>query len=210
MQRKIIIIDDQNLFATGLKSLLEEIDNVKVIKIIPDGSDIVFKLNSPTPDVLLLDLNLPVKNGIQILEEIRPVFPEMIIAILTMYSDENLAMMTKKLGANAYLNKDADLKELKHVIFEIDINDFYLGNGIKKVTQHESLIEDKFSHINQLTSREKEIIKLIAEGKSSSEVAEDLFISPATVQTHRRNIFNKLKVNKVSELIKYAYQNNII
>ncbi len=210
MQRKIIIIDDQNLFATGLKSLLEEIHNVIVTKIIPDGNDVVFKLNADEPHVLLLDLNLPHKNGLEILEEIRPIFPNLIIAILTMYSDENLAMMTKKLGANAYLNKDADLKELKHVIFDLKKEDFYLGNGIKTPINFDLLIDDKFSQINQLTTREKEIIRLIAEGKSSSDIAESLFISPATVQTHRKNIFYKLKINKVSELIKYAYQNNLI
>lgn len=207
---KIIIIDDQKLFANGLKSILDEIPDVEVINVYPDGIHVNSKLRFDNPDIIFLDLNLPGKNGLEILQEVREEFPELTIAILTMYSDEGLAKLARKYGANAYLSKDAGIEELKNVIFNNKKYEFYLGKNISTEQSINVIKPDKFSEIIQLSSREKEIIMHIAEGKSSNEIGEELFISPATVQTHRKNIFNKLKISKVSELVKFAYENNII
>ncbi len=209
-QRNILIVDDQILFARGLKSLIEELPFAKVCDILSNGQHIESVLFNKSIEVLLLDLNLPGKTGIEILTDIREKYPNLIIVILTMYADEELARLTKKKGANAYLSKDASLKELEHVIFYIKNYDFYLGKHIKIKKNINMIKEDKFDKFALVTSREKEIIKLIASGRTSIEIAEELNISSSTVQTHRKNIFRKLKINKSSELINKAYEYKVI
>ena len=209
-QRNILIVDDQKLFAEGLKSIIEQLSEVVVTGILPDSNNIESVLFSHNTDVLILDLNLPGKTGIEVLCDIRNKYPELIIVILTMYSDEALAKLTKKKGANAYLSKDASLNELEHVIFNLRIHDFYLGKQIKIEKRIKTIKEDKFNKFALVTSREREVIKLLVSGKSGIEISEILYISPSTVHTHRKNIFNKLKINKVSELIKHAYEHNIL
>ena len=209
-KRNILIVDDQKLFAEGLKSIIEQLRDVVVTGILPNGNNIEAVLFNHNTDVLILDLNLPGKTGIEILCDIRSKYPNLIIVILTMYSDETLAKLTKKKGANAYLSKDASLNELEHVIFNLRIHDFYLGQQIRIEKRIKTIKEDKFNKFALVTTREKEIIKLLAGGKSSIEVGKILHISPSTVHTHRKNIFNKLKINKISELIKHAYEHNIL
>jgi len=209
-QRNILIVDDQLLFAKGLQSLIEELPEAKVCEILTNGRNIEAVLFSKNIDVLLLDLNLPGKTGVEILSEIRDKYPNLIIVILTMYSDEELAKLTKKKGANAYLSKDASIKELEHAIFNIKSHDFYLGKHININKNINMIKEDKFDKFALITSREKEIIKLIASGKTGVEIADELYISTSTVHTHRKNIFRKLEINKVSELINKAHEYKVI
>jgi len=208
--KKILIIDDQKLFVEGLKNIVSQFENVEVIGELYDGSDVMSFLAINDVDFIFLDLNLPQRNGLEILTEIRSIYPDIVISILSMYSDYVIAKKCKALGANAYLTKDAEISELKNVI-NLDYNsEFYFSKYVNKKVEINNLKDDNFIKINKLTQREIEIIKLLVKGKTSIEIADALFISPATVQTHRKNIFNKLKVKKVSELIKTAYENNLI
>lgn len=208
--KKILIIDDQKLFVEGLKNIVSKFDNVEVIGVLYDGSDVMSFLALNDVDFIFLDLNLPQRNGLEILSEIRSIYTYNVISILSMYSDYIIAKKCKTLGANAYLTKDAEIIELKTVInLEYD-SEFYFSECIHTKVEIDNIKDDNFIKINKLTQREIEIIKLLVKGKTSIEIADALFISPSTVQTHRKNIFNKLKVKKVSELIKTAYENNII
>jgi len=207
----VVIIEDQNLFAEGFKNLIGNIDDVNVTAIFRNGAGIVEKLAILQPHVLFLDLNLPKKNGIDILKQLRDKFPNMIIAVLTMYEDPLLIKLVKSHQANAYLSKDATLEELKHVMFSNTNDPFYVNKKLNLIdSPPESLIPDSFVEIAKITSREKEVIKLIAKGKSTEEISTELFISFETVKTHRKNIFKKLNINKVHELIKFAYDNNLL
>lgn len=127
-----------------------------------------------------------------------------------MYSDKGIANICKKHGANAYLTKDVSIKELTTALLNIQNMDFYLSREISISQEIKTIKTDKFKEIIQLTNREIDIVKLMAVGKSSAEIANELYISTATVQTHRKNIFYKLNVKKASELVKYAIENNII
>jgi len=208
-RRTVLIVDDQNLFVEGLSHLLKRFDNLDIIGTVDNGNDVISFVKKNSPDVILLDLNLPGKNGVEILEEIRAFDNEVIISILSMYADYSLSKKCKKIGANAYLTKDADLDELRKVIFEIGPNDFYHSKLIFEQNRVQSIKQDKFNKFALITSREKEIIRMLVKGLTSPEISKKLFISLATVQTHRKNIFNKLKVKKVSELIRLAYENNL-
>lgn len=208
--KKILIIDDQKLFVEGLKNIISNFENVEVVGELYDGLNALSFLYNNQVDIIFLDLNMPEKNGLEVLVEIKKVFPEVVISILSMYADYAIAKKCKSLGANAYLTKDAEIVELKKVISLNNNSEFYYSDYVNKKIEISSLKDDDFVKINKLTQREIEIIKLLVKGNTSIEIADALFISPATVQTHRKNIFNKLKVKKVSELIKTAYENNII
>ena len=208
--KKILIIDDQKLFVEGLKNIISNFDNVEVVGELYDGLNVLSFLANNQVDVIFLDLNMPEKNGLEVLVEIKNIFPEKVISILSMYADYAIAKKCKALGANAYLTKDAEIFELKTVINLNNNSEFYYSDYVNKKVEITNLKDDDFVNINKLTQRELEIIRLLVKGNTSNEIAEDLFISPATVQTHRKNIFNKLNVKKVSELIKTAYENNLI
>lgn len=208
--RKVLIVEDQVLFAKGLKTLLEEDAQIEVTSIQHSCDNLVETIFHQKVEVLFLDLNLPGKNGIDVLSVLRLKYPKLVIAILTMYNDENIVNLTRKKGANAFLSKDASIEELIHVVFNIEAYDFYLGRSVKVQKEIKKLKADKFDKFALITSREKEVIKHIAKGLSGNEIASILNISPATVHTHRKNIFNKLKINKISELIRDAYEHHII
>lgn len=208
---EIVIVEDQNLFARGFRKILESIEYVEVIYTMESGKGIKEQLEFLKPDVLFLDLNLPGKNGLEILKSIRGAFPNMIIAILTMYEDQLLINKVRENNANAYLSKDASIEELKKVIYASPDDPFYVSKSIHDTkVENAEILADPFKDFAQITNRETEIIALIAKGKSTDQISEFLYISPETVKTHRKNIFRKLKLNSAPELVKFAYENNLV
>lgn len=207
--KSIVIVDDQNLFATGLKQILSALPLVGDVIVLENGNRIKEKLNMCQPDVLFLDLNLPGKNGLDILRDIRSSFSSMVIAILTMYEDQALVKKVKDLKANAYLSKDASIEELSKTISSSVDSPFFVSTSLNFSGVENPLITDSFKEIAQLTTREKEVINYLVKGYSSDQISSALFISKETVKTHRKNIFRKLGLNKLQELIKFAYENNM-
>ncbi|NJK85743.1 MAG: response regulator transcription factor [Bacteroidales bacterium] len=136
----------------------------------------------------------------------------MIIVVLTVYEDQMLINRVKEFNANAYLSKDASIEDLKKVIFSSHSDSFFVSASIqnKLFESIPEFFDDSFSNVGLLTLREKEIIALIVKGKSTESISRELFISFNTVKTHKKNIFSKLKMNKVPELVKFAYENNLI
>lgn len=161
-------------------------------------------IKSKPPHVLILDLNLPDMAGLEIIKKIRDKNDRMKILILTMHNDPFLIRQVKSLGANGYLLKDFGRNELLESLDCIFEGEYYVSPNL-------SYEEEGLNGISKfrLTKREKEIIKFSAEGKSSSEIAEHLFLSPHTVNTHRRNIYKKLGLSNIKELIKFAYDEGI-
>lgn len=204
-KRNIIIADDQNLFAEGIKKLLEQKGDIEVVEIVETGKQVFDAITKFHPDALLLDLNMPDKNGFEVLEEIREPFPDLIIAVLSTYESPAFIKKAKKLQVNAYLSKDAAIEELRQVIFHDYDSDFFLGSKLQKKADKRKLTFDNFTDIVEITDREREVLRLIAKGLTSETISEKLFISHSTVKTHRKNLFRKLKVNNVSELMKIAY-----
>lgn len=209
MKKQIVIADDQNLFAEGIKQLLEQDGDITVSQIVQSGGYIDAVVKHNKPDVLLLDLNMPKKNGFEVLKEIRSKYPELTIAVLSTYDNLPLTKKAQSLGANAYLSKDATIEELRTVIFKTHNQDFFLSREILEKTKVKTVAKDNFFETVKISNREKQVVKLIIKGHSSKEIAKILSISLYTVKTHRKNLFKKLNVNKVSELIKVAYDNKL-
>ncbi len=208
--RKVMIVDDQNIFANGLRTLLESLGNVKVACVVKSGTCVFQALKKHEPDVLFLDLELPGQSGLDVLPKIRKKFPHLYICMLTMHEELEFTRQAKQLGANAYLTKDASSIELKTVLWGEVTDPFILS---KYITLKQQALENEEVILKQsirFSRREREVIRLIVSGKTNGEISRTLFVSAETVKSHRKNIFRKLHINKSCELVKYAMQHNLM
>ena len=183
-----------------------------------NGNQAIELLESQRPDLALLDLNLPGKDGLEILQYIfKKKLPTKTL-VLTMYSDPKVVRKALKSGAAGYLLKDQDAGELTSAIREVMRGKTYLGKGLSEMVNSTKLMgrpsketyQDTFPKIHYLTKREAEILNLIAQAMSNKEIAQELFISDQTVSVHRKNIMRKLGVSNTAGLVKIAYDNSLI
>jgi two-component system nitrate/nitrite response regulator NarL len=203
----IILVEDQKLFAFGLKEILNKFEGVRVINVIDDGDLLSSELENQQVDVLFLDLNLPNKNGLAVLSEIRVQHPDIFIIILTMYQEKILIEKAKKLGANAYLTKDVSVEELKETVF-LDINSpFYISKNIRNLVQN---TDNQRNKTTLITDREKEVLKYLVKNQNPKKIANNLNISTKAIETHIKNIKRKLNTTTEAELIDYVLNNKII
>ena len=205
----IAIIEDQELFAKGLRAILSNLKTVKNIVCFYNGKNALDNICAFKPDVIFLDLNLPDCTGIDVLKELRSRNSTAVISILSMYKDNTVIAHTKRLGANAYLSKDAEIEELKHVINNLKHNnsDFYIG---KHLLLKANNLDSELSKRINITDREREILKFLVDGFNTSEISEKLIISEHTVNSHRKNLRKKFNVSSTTELISFILKNKII
>lgn len=221
---KIVIADDHQLFIQGLKSLLNYEDeevSFKVVGIANDGNEALELLKRANADVLMLDLNMPEKDGLDILVQVKEQFPTLRILALTMYDETKIVKTAFKAGVDGYALKTIGRDELINAIKEILTGRTYFGEGVKlndplamltnkNIEKKPDPFEDRFIKKYNLTKRELEILRLITLALSNKEIAKELFISDQTVSVHRKNIMRKLGVSNTAGLIKVAYDNSLI
>ena len=209
-----MLADDHKLMRSGLRVLLEQQPDLTVVGEASDGRDAVALVASERPDVLVMDIGMPSLNGIEAAAQITQSHPEVSIVMLSMHSDESYVLRALKAGAKGYLLKDsaeADLIRAVHAVaegksfFSPAVSKVLLDDYVRKLKR--SGTEDPY---DLLTPREREILQLVAEGKSNKEIAQLLNLSVYTVETHRSNIMEKLNLHGVPELILYAVRMGII
>lgn len=207
MKSRILIADDHQLFGNGLKELLSKESYLEVFGPEKSPESIIHAVKLRHPQILLLDVNLEGVNGIELGEILKKDYPEMAIIIITMYNQAHLIEKSKDAGLDGYLLKDCETDVLIN-----SINRILNGEKIF-ITQKEydasPLLKDDFLLQYQLTEREKEIIRLLTQGKSNTEIGECLFLSFHTIKTHRKNIYNKLGVSSLIELVEIAQKMHI-
>jgi DNA-binding NarL/FixJ family response regulator len=208
---RIILADDHALFREGLKRILAEARDLKVIGEVADGLELLKILHTVKPDMVILDITMPNIRGIEAIQEIKTMHPESKILVLTMHRDKEYLHQAISSGAHGYLLKEDADSELFSAIDKVKQGKIYVSPKLSEyLTEDWARIHrgehELASEIEPLTIREREIIKLVAEGKSSKEVASLLNISIRTVEHHRANIMDKLNLKNVAELIKYAIQ----
>ena len=202
---RVILADDHTLFRSGVKRILEEVPEIEVMGEAADGLQLLTLLKEMTPDLVILDISMPKMRGLEAIQEIKASYPQVQVLILTMH--KNAEYLSYALGAGAagfLLKQDAD-PELIEAITTIRQGRTYLSPAISEVVP--DLIRRQKpdgTPKDLLTHREREILKLLVEGKSSREIGELLYISLRTVQNHRANIMKKLKVRGITDLVKYA------
>jgi DNA-binding NarL/FixJ family response regulator len=204
---RVILADDHTLFRSGVKRILAEVPGVEIVGEAADGLQLLALLKEVTPDLVILDISMPKLRGLEAIQEIKTSFPQVQVLILTMHKDADYLSYALGAGAAGFiLKQDAD-PELLAALTTIRRGKTYLSPAISEVVP--DLLRGRKSNGTPrevLTHREREILKLLADGKSSKEIGELLFISLRTVQNHRANIMKKLKVRRTTDLIKYAMQ----
>lgn len=207
---RILIAEDHNMIRDGLKQLLELEPNLKVVAGVPDGQQAVDAYMAMKPSVVLLDINMPVKNGLEALAEIRMFDKSARIIILTIHEDKEYLLKALDLGAMGYVLKDAESKVLIEAVHTVHKGETYIQPSMAKelVNAYKRLkIGDE--NPNQLSDREKEVLKLIASGMVNKEIASTLFISEKTVKNHVSSIFRKLEVQDRTQAAVYAIKHNL-
>lgn len=211
MAISIMITDDHSMIREGLKSLLELDDDIKVIAEAVDGRDCLDKLDVYKPDVLLLDINMPNMNGLEVLKELKARKSKVKVLVLTVHNETEYLMKAVDIGINGYVLKDSESAELKRAIRAIMDGETYIQPSLipalnaKRLERNED--EEK---IDSLTRRELEVLKLLAIGMYNKEIAEKLEISERTVKNHVSNIFKKLEVTDRTQAAVFAIRNNLI
>ncbi len=207
MSTRIILADDHRIVREGLRSLLDEQPDVEVVAQAEDGRTAVQLAQKLSPDVVIMDIGMPALNGIEATRRIVAEVPGVKVIALSMHSDRRFVAEMFKAGASGYLLKDCAFEELARAINTVVANQLYLSPEIADVVVEDyvrHLTETDLSALSSLTSREREVLQLLAEGKSARQIASDLYMSVNTVATHRRHIMEKLDIDNIAGLTKYA------
>lgn len=210
---QILLIDDHQVILESLKLLLRTIDNVEIVGTLNDSRDAIAFITENDVDLVITDFNIPYLSGIDLTLQIKSTFPDIKVLLLTMVEDAPNIREAIRAGVNGYIFKKTGRSEIEKAIERIMAGKKYFSEAvIEELAAHETddLNNTSPQTIHHLTEREIEILKLIALEYSSNEIAEKLFISLSTVETHRRNLFQKLNVKSAIGLAKYAIKHGLI
>ncbi len=214
MKTKILIVDDYNIFRQGLKLLLENHENFKVAGEALNANDLFEILKHTKPDIIVMDLMLPQKSVIAISKKLNQEYPNIPLLIITVNAIEYTILQCVIHGARGLIWKNNTPEELISAIKTITAGERYFeipeSAMVSQVIQHAQLILPEFHHFIEISDRELEVLKLIADGNSYKEIGKILHISHRTVETHKNNILSKLKLNSTADLIKYAIKHQLI
>ncbi len=207
---RIILADDHKLVRTGLRRLLDDVDNLTVVAEADNGHDAIAHVKEHNPDVAILDINMPGLNGIKTTEFLRRDFPDLKIVIVSMHSDELFPQRLIKAGANAYLTKDSSIIEITHAINEVMASRNYISNEVAQKLALSHTGNGGASPFKTLSKRELEVLGLMIKGLKVSDISEKLSLSPKTISTYRYRLLGKLSVDNDIELAKLAMQHGFI
>jgi len=207
----VMIADDHSLMRKGLQQILELEDDIRVIAQAKDGNEAVEKAISTQPDVILMDINMPKKNGLEAIKELKEKGSTARIIVLTIHEDREYLRKSMKAGASGYIMKDAESDHLIEAIRVVYSGETYIQpnineNFVKEDDDYRSSDIIKELEQDNLTQREIEVLLLIAEGKNNREIADELFISDKTVKNHVSNIFKKIDVSDRTQAAVYVFK----
>lgn len=203
---KILVTDDHPMVLEGMRAMLTQIKFVEVAGLAGSAKEALELIKTENPDIVITDINMPEISGIELTTVIREEFPNVkIIAMSTFKERSYIAQMIQQ-GASGYLLKSASKEEIEEAILTVNANKLYMSINLELSNQE----QQEMKKIPVLTSREKEVLILIAEGFTNTQIADKLFISAYTVDSHRKNLLTKFEVNNTAGLIKLAARNGLI
>ena len=207
---QILIVDDHQMFLDGLKTLLSKEKNLNIAAEANNGKEALEILAKIPVDLVITDINMPVMSGTELTNQIKKVYPKIKVLVLTMYNDREIIHEIVMTEAEGYILKNSNKKELLNAINRIIDHGTYYSNEVISIMTENYVVKEKIRNRTQeLSTREKEIIALICQELTSAEIAEKLFLSPLTVETHRRNILRKTNSKTIVGLIKFAIDNKL-
>jgi len=212
MPIKIIIADDHRLFREGLVNLLSDAKDIEILAQAENGMDVIAKAKELNPDVIIMDIGMPVLNGVEATGKLLKELPGIKVIALSMHSDKQYIKGMLEAGASGYLFKNCAYDELIEAIHTVNAGKKYLSDRITEIMIQDYLGKEESmpETDSELTERESEILKLIAEGVSTSEISELLFVSVKTIGTHKQHILEKLNLKTSTDIVKYAIKKGII
>lgn len=208
-----MLADDHELIRSGIKLLLQDRNDITVVAEAGNGGDLIKLVKQITPDVVLMDIEMPGANGLEAAKQVLESVPTAGVILLTMYTESNYFERSLEMGCRGYLLKQSDTQEIVEAIHQVHAGEVYIGGGASRHFLKRRLTQSGISpHMgkNRLSKREIEVLCLIAEGLASKAIADKLFISVRTVDTHRSNILHKLELNNTAQLVRYAIKNRLV
>lgn len=208
----LLIADDHQLFIDGLTKILENEKIIGEIFAVNNGKEVLETIGLQSIDCIIMDINMPVMNGLETTKQVRMNNPEIKIIVVSMQCDVSIVSKMLKAGADGFINKDTGKDELLTAIGKVMGNEKYISPAISRnlfsfFSEKKNVSSENEKH---LTTRELEIIKLIADGLTNQEIAAKLFLSTMTVDTHRKNMIAKLQLKNTASLVKYAFEHKLL
>jgi len=211
---KVLIVDDHTLVRDGIRALLALVADVKVVGEAANGKEALEKVKKLAPDVVLMDLAMPIMSGLESTRRIRKRFPGTKVLALTQYEDREYIVPTIEAGARGFVSKTAAFSELASAIQAVYQGESFLSPiaaaAVVEECQQKVAAEGETDSYQNLTDREREMLKLVAEGYTAREIADMLVISLRTVETHKTNLMKKLNIRNKADLIRFAIRKGII
>lgn len=207
---QVAIVDDHSMVLKGIETMLEDSDEIRICATYGLGKQLLNDIENAMPHVLLLDINLPDSNGVDLCKTLHKKYPELAILALSNYSETGFIKSMLRNGAKGYLLKNTGKPELIQAIKTVHEGSTYLPRGVQDILLNHSIGTTETSFIPKLTRREKEILNLIAEEHTNQEISKLLFISAKTVETHRNNLIQKMGVRNTAGLIRVAVEKGLL
>ena len=212
---RILVADDHEIVRRGLRAILEAKPNWEVVAEAVTGREVVEQAKETTPDIAIIDVGMPELNGLEATRQLLKALPQTEVLILTMHESEQIVREVLDAGARGYVLKSDAGRDLVAAVEALCLHRTFFSSKISEMLldsylRHSDRTETSDGPRGRLTAREREIVQLLAEGKSNKEVACALNISIKTAETHRTNIMNKLDLRSVTELVRYAVRNNMV
>lgn len=199
----VFVLDDHTLFIDGLKSLFEEMVGIRILGQASNGLEALqFLEKNEAPNIILTDIRMPIMNGISLTRELKKSYPSIKILAVSMFDQTADVIEMLEAGAHGYVTKNASKKELEEAIHALIKNEYYFGKNLPKDLHQ--WFEKEHEPKHSLTRREREILRLVAKGRTTLEMAKQLKISKYTIDTHRKNIHKKLGIKSNAGLVRYA------
>jgi len=212
---KILLADDHQLFLDGLSALLAQIASVEIVAAVGDGAQLLEKLKESEGDLVIVDLHMPVLGGLETTKIIRQLYPAVKVLGLTMDNEVDSIQDMLEAGASGYILKNTGKAELETAILQVMKGEVYLSQSLSNQLAQRLLLKkravvEETCELDMLTEREVEILKMVALENSNTEIAEKLYISPKTVETHRKNLMKKIGVRNSLGIYKFALKHQLI
>ncbi|WP_375448005.1 response regulator [uncultured Fibrella sp.] len=214
---KLALVDDHNLFRRGIASILGQVADFELVLEASNGQEFIDKIPRRVPDVVLLDLQMPVLDGTATADYLRDNYPLIKIIVLTMHDEDRMVLHLLEKGVSGYLLKDSDPDEVEKAIRKVMdegvyLNEFVSRAMLRKMTNKTTVVKQSALYNSKilLSEREKEVLKLICEGMSTAEISDKIFLSPRTVEGHRLRILEKTGTKNTAGMVAYAFKNDLV
>ncbi len=208
---RVLLADDHTLVRAGFRTLLQNLPGVTVVAEAENGREALALIEEHRPDVVLMDVAMPQLNGLEATGRVVEAHPQIKVVILSMHPNEEYVLRALKIGAAGYLLKDAGPTELELAVRSVARGEIYLSPAIsRQVVQYVRRVGSEFESLDRLTPRQREVLQLIAEGRTNREIAHLLEVSVKTVESHRTHLMNRLDIHDVAGLVRYAVRTGLI